>query len=305
VLDLHQETFPTMRAIARATIEDLSRRERLTWEPNASIEEGEQYLGIDVQDLPDRPTPRGGHAQRGAPVEQAPAGADARLEEAASLLEQVLNPGSLDNTTLGQPGEDRFLFYAIVWERGDDGGSVAFVSNYDPTTILRKASSFFRYEGTLRSATRPDFALNDKADLIVTKQDIAILDPRAFDYLFADIRALLNDVPANLIAFAANLRNMPMSLESSEALKQECERKVSFARRLQLLSANPGLTRVNPDSLRAALRRHHREPSDFIRNGRLEIDRGEVGDFLDVCEGRWWEADFSNEPRRAGSWSRR
>jgi hypothetical protein len=294
-----------MREIARSTIEDLGGRERLNWEPNASIEEGEQYLGIDVSDLPDRPIPRRGRPRQGPQVEQAPVGADARLAEAAALLGQVLNPGGLDNTTLGHPGEDHFLFYAIVWERGDDGSPVAFVSNYDPTTLLRKARSFFRFEGSLRSATKPDFALNDKADLIVSSRDIAILNPRAFDHLFADIRALLNDVPANLAAFAAALRNMPMGTGSRDALQQACARKPSFARRLQLLSVSPGLATMNPNSLRAALRRHHREPGDFITNGRLEIGLPQVGDLLDVAEGRWWEADFSDEPRRAGSWSRR
>ena len=36
-----------------------------------------------------------------------------------------------------------------MWEHGDAGRPVAFVSEYNPVQILRKAKYFFRYEGTL------------------------------------------------------------------------------------------------------------------------------------------------------------
>jgi hypothetical protein len=53
------------------------------------------------------------------------------------------------------------------------------------------------------------------------------------------------------------------------------------------------------------LRRHGQRAADFVKNGTLDIGAAQVGAFLDIAEGRWYEADFTNEPRRAARWSRR
>src|SRR5690348_7388961 len=55
VVDLHEETFETMRAIARATTSALAGRTRLSWHPNAIAEPDEQYLSISVDELPQAP----------------------------------------------------------------------------------------------------------------------------------------------------------------------------------------------------------------------------------------------------------
>ncbi|MEY2848467.1 MAG: hypothetical protein RI885_1132 [Actinomycetota bacterium] len=51
---------------------------------------------------------------------------------------------------------------------------------------------------------------------------------------------------------------------------------------------------------------HGEDPSTLL-NSANEFDFGEdaVGSFLDVCEGRWFEDDFTGEKRRADRLSRR
>lgn len=308
VVDLHQETFQTMRGIANETTNVLADSVRQDWHPDASLEPGEEYLTIQVDALP-APPPARRPRRRSSLASQESNDLDVptniQLAEAAALIRLVLAPGELDNLDPNELAGGNFRFYAIVWQAGDGGRPVAFVSEYDPTNVLRKASSWFRFDGTLRGADRPDFTLDDRADLVITTDEIAMLTTTAFDHLFSDVRALLNEVPANVAALRKALRNLPMTDASRQALEQVCATRPSLARRLQNLASSPGAGSINSTTLRAVLRKHEQDPNDFITRGTLDIGPAQVGVLLDVAEGRWYEADFTSEPRRAARWSRR
>jgi hypothetical protein len=306
VVDLQVNTFDAMRDIAQATIAQVTHCEPVEWHPEAGIEEGEQYFSVNVGDLPSptRPSRRPHEDSESAELstEMPP---DSFLHEAAAILRVVLAPGELENLHPAQLEDSDFRFYAIVWEGGDAGHPVAFVSEYNPVQILRKAKYYFRYDGTLQLAATPDFTLNERSDLVIVSDEIAVLRATSFDHLFSDIRALLNDVPANLIALKKAFKRLPFSSESEKALEAVCAMRPTFARRLQELALGEHGRDITLAKLHRALRSHGEEPTDFIRNGRVEITRDEVGPFLDVLEGRWYEADFTSEPRRAARWSRR
>jgi hypothetical protein len=305
VVDLQVDTFGIIRDIARSTIEEITRCEPVDWHPNAEIEEGEQYLTVNVEGLPSPPRARNSAGGDEALNEPTALPTDPHLREAAALLRLVLVPGELNNLHPAHLDDSDFRFYAVVWEEGDAGQPVAFVSEYNPVMVLRKANSWFRFDGTLRLAAPPDFALDDRGDLIVTGEEIAVLRPAAFDHLFSDIRALLNDVPENIIGLQKAFTRLPISDESQKSVEAVCATRPTFARRLQELAMSSHAAEITPARLNAALRRHGEEPTDFIRNGRVEITRAEVGPFLDVLEGRWYEADFTSEPRRAARWTQR
>jgi hypothetical protein len=305
VVDLRQDTFGVMRGIAQATIDEITRREPAEWHPNAGIEEGEEYFSVNVADLPSPASSR--RTRRGSQSDGLPAATstDPHLHEAAALLRVVLAPGELENLHPALLESGDFRFYAIVWEHGDSGRPVAFVSEYNPVQILRKSTYFFRYDGTLRLTETPDFTLNEQSDLIVTSDEIAVLRAISFEHLFSDIRALLNDVPTNLAVLKATFHRLGFSSESEKAIEAVCVTRPTFARRLQELTLSGHGEDITLAKLHRVLQRHGEEPTDFIRGGRIEITRDEVGPFLDVLEGRWYEADFTSEPRRAARWARR
>lgn len=305
VVDLDLDTHGIMRDIAATTIAALASRRRLDWHPDADMEPGEEYLTVGVADLPSAPrrSRRENLGEAARPDQEAPP--DQRLSEAADLLRLVLAPGELDNLHPGELADGNFRFYAIVWESADQDAPVAFVSEYDPTAILRKAHGFFRFDGTLRAADPPDFTLDHQADLIITRSEIAILNPAVFNRLFADIRALLNDVPSYTGALKRALKGLPMTAASELVIEQVCSTRPSYARRLQNLAASPGAASITANSLRRVLKRHRQDPRDFLRSGLLEIGPAQVPVVLDVAEGRWYEADFTGEPRRAARWARR
>ena len=260
---------------------------------------------FEVGDLPPPPRNRGRAAIEGQDSDDASPAADPQLTEAAALLELVLAPGDLDNIEPDQLSEGDFRFYAAVWEEGDNGKPVAFVDKYDPTNVLRKASHWFRFDGALRSTDPPDFTLDERADLVITTDEVATLNLLTFDRLFSDIRALLNNVPSNVVALRAALISMPMTDASAAAIEEVCGRLPSLARRLQNLAGSPAAAAVDANVLRAVLSKHGQRPGQFVKRGQLDIDASQVSVLLDVTEGRWYEADFTSEPRRAARWSRR
>ncbi len=275
-VDLHAETFDTMRDISNATLAAIRDRQPVPWHPNAFMEENEEYLLFE----------HGAH------------------QEVAALVRLVMLPSQLGRVTLSDLRDLPMRFYAILWEDGLQGDPVAFVSQYDPTVMLRQAVSFFRFQGTLRSAEPPDFTLNRRADMIITRTHVAILRTVAFNRLFSDIRAALNDVKTSVTKLRAVMTGLPMTAASATAFETVCATRPTFADRLQRLSEDTALvSQLTPRSVRAALRRHQRSSSEFLSGAQLAITDAQVSTFLDIAEGRLFEADFTGEGRRAARWS--
>jgi hypothetical protein len=310
VVELHMDTFGVMRDIADKTIATIAGSEAVEWRPNAEAEEGEQYFAIDADGLPAPRTARRKHPHHDTDdaqedISSVSPTSDPLLREAAALLRLVLAPGELPSLRPEHLAYGDLRFYAVVWEEGDAGRPVAFVSEYNPVQVLRKASSWFRFDGTLKLSSPPDFTLDDEADLIITSTEIAALRSAAFDRLFSDVRALMNDVPKNVRALQQAFSRLPISSDSVKAIEVVCATRVTFARRLQELASSEHASDVTLAKLRITLKKHGENPADFLGAGRVEITRAEVGPFLDVLEGRWYEADFTSEPRRAARWSLR
>lgn len=294
------EAFSTMRELARETLAALTARVREEWHPDAHVEPGEEYLALDVTDLPSTPSrPEPTDSEGREPPD------DPQLAEAAEFLRIVLRPGDLGEVEPSELSERRFNFYALVWEDGNDGNPVAFADQYDPTSVFRNASRWFRDAGTLQPAETPAMALPFRAGLVVTHDELAVLNATSFERLFSDVRALLNDVPASAGALAAALPHLALSDGSRAAFAQVCSARPRLALRLQRLPLNPALDAMTPDRLHAVLPTRGLDPDDFLDGDELDIGAEQVRAFLDLAEQRWYDADFTGDPRRAGTWTAR
>jgi hypothetical protein len=61
-----------------------------------------------------------------------------------------------------------------------------------------------------------------------------------------------------------------------------------------------------PQKVREAITRHGEDPKTLLTDDdRFEFTEEQVGPFLDLLEGRWFEDDFSGERRRADRYSKR
>jgi hypothetical protein len=295
-------SYDSLREVGQRAVTQLETSEASSWHPYAPVEAGEEHLSLSVSDLPQASPPSGAST----PTNPGPVGFD----ELADVLRLVLRPGDFDEITVDELGTHSPLFTALIWQRGvvtgPEESPVAFVSKHNPIQPFRSARRWFVFDGALKPVETPEFAVAEKVDLVITSDEIAVFDPKAFDALFADIRQLLEDVPANVAALAKILTKLPFGEAANEALVLACGSKPSFARRLQNLSADSSLaSKLTINTLRAVLSTHNQPTADFIKGGKLSFGVSRVGAFLDIAEGRWWTADFTGERRRAGSWSRR
>lgn len=307
-VDLTDTTFATFIEVAETALERLGRQERRPWEPDAELEEGEQFFAISTADLPALTPPRRSRRQRPETEDRAVPDqtGDPALSQLAALPRLLFRPGTLTTLDASQLGAGTFNFYAIVLREEVGDQPIAFVRAVDPTRIIKKARWYFSHSGALQQVRRPDFALDDDIDLVVTPEEVAVCRPIAFDRLFFDVRALLNDVPANAQILSDALTELPMAAVTRQSFINVCQSRPTFARRLQRLAHAIDGASVTPATLREVLTTHGLSPDDFLDvNNHLKIEDGNVRTFLDVAEGRWYQADFTGAARRADRWSSR
>jgi len=297
-VNLDRNSISGIREIAVSTITSISGLMAVDWYPDMAIEH-DQFAVFDA----------GYMAALSAFVVDEDHSSEPPLEEdaiqSAGLLSLLRSTNDLEMLTPAALEAGDFRFYAVVWTSGDAGSLLAFVSEYNPLSIRHQARTFYSFDGSLRSLAPPDLALDSEADLVVMSDAIWMLRSIAFDRLFSDVRASLNDVESSVSAMERAFLRLPFSPISLKAIRRVCASKPTYARRLHLLAESEHARSITPALLKRALEAHGADSRYFISGGVVEIDRDEVGELLDVLEGRWYEADFSKEPRRAGRWTRR
>lgn len=218
----------------------------------------------------------------------------------AQLLELLAQPITLDELTGTQAAEAGGIFYAVL-RRTPAGESIAFVKALSPTAILGKSHHYFSTGDALASTTRPNMALANDADLVITADEVAVIHRSAFNRLFSDTDYAAAEVAQNLDALAGRLpAGLNLSPQSRGALEAQCRRLPTLAKRLHRLAEDQVLDALTPAKVRRALRNHNEPVKNYINTqGSLTFDGAHAKHFLDLVEGRWWTSDFGEEPRRA------
>ena len=194
-----------------------------------------------------------------------------------------------------------WLFYVVVVELEDAGSGevVAFVRKYNP----QRGFSAGRLQVSARGSTLvrvddPLFNFDFKFDLVVAPDEIAILSVSAFNSVFADIEVSKLHVPENATAVATGLA-LALADGSEDVLGLVCGQRASFANRLRRLAHADHLGRVDKAEMRKALKRH-KYSANRLGDGSLVLrNQDDVELLFDLLEGLLYEADFTEEGRRA------
>ena len=280
-IDLHQNTFGELGASCAAALETIQSSDARTYEPFSALEHGEQYFWFQLP----------GHS------------GDSDNQE-SSLHAQIQGVDQLDALEADELRRHRVLFYAIVWPRSG-GGFLGFVTKSDPQKSLRPGFRYFQFGQTLKRVDQPDLVISDGADLVIRPGEVAALSESAFKNLLSDLQVVFTAVPTSVDDIEAALASaLPLSEDSSNALRLVGSRKVSVARRLALLAPRLAKIERDPRKFRAHIRRFGFNPAEFIdRNGQLIFSEERVEQFLDFAEGRVYEDELGLEQRRADRFS--
>lgn len=310
-IEIHEDTFVEFRDIAQATIRRLERSTRREYAHFGALEEDE-FFAIDVEAIPRRTAGRRRSSHvgdelivpAGLPSPLAPEDSAAGVGELAAALRMIANADSHPVLSANDLRDDlKLSLYAICFPIGS--GFVGFIRRSGPQRSINPGYRYFQYGDTLKRVKHPDFVFDDRIDIVIGSEEVAILSVSAVQVLFADVRLVMESVDGNVRRVAEAFEaHLPFSSSSEQLLREACARGSRIAKRLDdLVRFRLSKISRDPDSLMRTLENH--ELSSLILDGEFVLDEASISDFFDFLEGRLFHDDHTQEARRADRFSSR
>lgn len=282
-VELHQSIGAALRDIATETVSGLGNRAYVEYSTYATPDPGEEYLSL--------------------PRAQLPMSASATSDETAqvaTLLRLLADPAELHVLHANELRDGSFLFYAVALASAEEE-PLLFVKQLNPTGLLRRAAVFGHLSGTLRRVDKPDLAFAYDFDVVITRDELVVLNKTAFDRLFNDLQLTAAQVPIDITELRAALgTRLSLSPAAEASLTAACSKRITFAKRLHRLVEQGNYGKLDTASFREALDSHSEASADYLdADGRVSVTESRVGHLLDIFEGRWWTSDFTHQRRRA------
>jgi hypothetical protein len=293
-VELAEDLAAEMRDVCQMSLASLAGRSVRRYSNLGGLD-GDDFLSLEIKPIAqdDGATPS---SEQGAKP-------SVDLEESLSAADIVglsLNAFSdeefLDRDQLFGGG---WLFYAVVVEVRDSDNPIAFVRQYNPQRGFDPGRLLSVYGDTLKKLNDPVFLFDNRFDVIVASDEVAVLQVTAFQRVFADVGVVASEVPADVGALETEL-NVPVEEASRTMLTASCQDRHRLAARLKKLARQPHLKLVTRESLRAAMEAHSLDADRFGSGPAIVLgSMDDVRVFLDVLEKRYYEADFTGEHMRA------
>ncbi len=307
-VDVHEDVFADLRSVGETAYQLLAATTARAYDPNATLEVGEQHFLIPISELPKRALDK--RVDEAIPERQAsrvpPSGQSGTpTDEVSDLIEMIQGVDQLEAASRPQVRESEYLFYAICWPCPN--GFLGFVKKSNPRKALHAGRKFYKFEDTLKSVSTPDLALDSDVDVIISPTLVAGFSAIPIKDLFADIRIVFDGVRTNVGAIQSDLENaIPLLDESAAALTNVGERKLSVARRIYHLPSRLSAIGLTLEKFRSELTKQCVDESLLVdSDGQLDFGPDRVELFLDVVEGRFYRDGLGGEDRRADRFSRR
>lgn len=296
-VEVTDEVGGAMREACQATLNRIGALERRTFSGVPALEP-DQYLSLPIETDEEVDEQDDEEEEVGVLLPEERAGTADLVELVESAFEDD------DFLSRNELREGGWLFYAVVVEQEDEDEPIAFVRKFNPQRGMKAGRLPAAAQGnTLSRFDDPLFNFDLAFDLVVAPDEIAILKVGAFNTVFADLELAKAQVPEHVDAISAAL-GVKLASSAEGVLRTVCSEKPSLATRLRRLAHTDHLPKVTNATLREALDKH-----GFARNAlgtgqRVRLaDVEDVKTFLDLVEGLYYEADFSDEPRRADRFS--
>jgi hypothetical protein len=303
LVGLHRDLFPALRAICSRAISALANTTPRNYEPNAEIDRDAEHFVLRLDDLPEQPAPARSRiqSQREEPVD-----ADDNPDRTAALVRSLRNPGGLEQMDTRGLAEFVALFYSIMFQQ-DNGEWVHFIKKVNPRQVLKRGRVWTQFGDTLHQIEDPALVLEPEVDVVLTAEILAGFGGMSIKNLFTDVHLVMRDVPIYVENIAALLGSrMSLSEAACAALATSASKKVSIATRLYRLQDRLKELDLKPDQVRRYLSAHDIDPNQLVApDDSFTFGQDAVSAFLDILEGRYFEDDWTGEPRRADRFSTR
>lgn len=284
-VQIHEDTFHEFRQIATEAISRISNLTRRPYDYFGALEEDE-FFALANSDIP-------------IPSQQTPGS-----EETASALRIV---AQTDQHPLLPPDRLRtgmkLNLYMISFPT--PSGFLGFIRQTGPQRSIKPGIRYFQYGDTLKRVRHPDLVIDDKIDLIVGPDEVAIFSERVVQVLFRDVRLVMGSVDGNIDRISEkHHQRLPLSIGGREALRRYGNKGPRNARRLDDL-AQYRITELKDDPAAVMQDLANHKLDYLIVDGEIVLTTESIPQYLDYLEGRLYHDDHTNAPRRADRFSRR
>lgn len=272
-VSLLDDTADVLREIAKNALARIEGMKPIDFDPYAHPELGEEYFVVSQ-------------------------GSD-DVDEASPIVDVVLNVKKQPD--LGVEGISGFVpqFYCIVLT-GDDG-VVGLVRKSNPKQVVRSGRRFFRFADSLVPVKAPSLILDEEVDLVITGDHISVIRPHSFEVLAREI-SFSEDRLSKYVdsVFGALEGVVNLGDEERQLLLKTGSAKVSYVKRLRVLGQHLESFSLDSDVYNKAIEKHNLSPALRVSDdGNVELSAENLGQFLDLLEGRFFRRDFTNEECRA------
>lgn len=284
-IQIHEDTFDEFRQIATGAISRIPNLTRRPYDYFGALEEDEYFSLVNTA-IPKRSRPTPGS------------------EETAAALRLVAHtdqhpPLPADRLRAGL----KLNLYMISFPT--TSGFLGFIRQTAPHRSIKPGLRYFQYGDTLKKVRHPDFVLDDKIDLIVGPDEVAIFSNTVVQVLFRDVGVVMGSVNGNVDRIAkAHHQHMPLSIEGTEALRHYGRKGPRNAKRLQDL-VQYRLTELKSDPAAVIEDLCNHQLDHLVMNGELVLTDDSIPQYLDYLEGRLFHDDHTHSPRRADRFSKR
>ena len=284
-VQIHEDTFDEFRQIATGAISRIPNLTRRPYDYFGALEEDE-YFSLANTAIPTR--------SRRTPGAEETAAA---LRIVAQTDQHPLLPA--DRLRAGL----RLNFYMMSFPTPT--GFLGFIRQTAPQRSVKPGLRYFQYGDTLKRVRQPDFIFDDRIDLIVGPDELAIFSNTVVQVLFRDVGVVMGSVTGNINVIAdTHHQDLPLSIEGKEALRNYGNKGPRNAKRLHDL-CQYRLTELKSDPAAVMSDLHNHDLDQLIVNGELCLTEESVSHYLDYLEGRLFHDDHTHDPRRADRFSRR
>lgn len=241
------------RAIAASTKLQLDAREEEVWAPDADLSP-ETYLALPVADLGDAPALATEHGDRTLAT---------ALLEADDIA--VIAAHDL-------PTNDLFFYSFTVGDSAQD--RTVYLRRFNARRGLRTGRLMSSYHDVLQKIEDPVFAFDDFVDLVLNKEQVAILSQTAFVSLFRGQETLVAQVPK----WTAELTShVAIASRGQERLTAKAIRDSRVKTRLEAIVKRGHLASVAPDRIRSRMAEVGLDPAALIdQSGDLVLEEEDI-----------------------------
>ncbi|MBW0101468.1 Kiwa anti-phage protein KwaB-like domain-containing protein [Pseudonocardia sp. KRD291] len=290
-IDINSDVAVALREICTETLKKFSDLTLREYEDTATLDEGEEYFSIRLDQLP-----------KTAPSASPNAGIDddeaEEVTQIADLIRILQDPGAARRMTPGQAGNGSFLFYAIVCKDAD-GHQVSFIKQHRGFRVARTGRLLTLFSDRLTRIESPVFSFASDVDLVIRKDELVVLRSEAYVQLFTDIDILRSAVPAYVERLSSSI-SVTLDETALQVVEKVCQERASLAKRLRRLNRKSWLASITESSLRAQIDSMPELPDGVRLSGSIvSVDERSVPILLNLLEDVYYRGHHDSSLRSA------